>query len=152
MEEVVIRSQVYFNRKTGAISFSPGWPPVPSEGDHWIKPVSKRRRSYEKHLERKVLEIHGCRLKYEDQSGQVKKCSKDAFHKWTDDCRAHPKKLAGYKISKTECSECVGTGLAERVGAKKKVTQVFCWRCNGEGQVPLLTPKKRKPAKKRARA
>lgn len=98
----MIRTQVYFNNSTGMISVTPGWPPLPSEGDHWIKPPSKRRFCREKHLERKVIEIRGWRLKYEDQSGVLRETTSDTFHKWTDDCRAVPKKLREYVVLKPD--------------------------------------------------
>jgi len=97
-----MRSQVYLNTETGMLTVEPGWPPLPSEGDHWVKPASKRLYSREKHLERKVIEIRGWRLKYEDQSGVLRETTSDTFRKWTDDCRAVPKKLREYVILKSE--------------------------------------------------
>jgi len=145
----MIRSQVYYSQKTGMLTVTPGWPPSPREGDHWVKPASKRPYDGTKHLERKVLEINGCRLKYEDQSGQVRECSRSAFQKWTDDCRSVPKKLSDYKISKGDCSSCQGSGSVERTQGKDKGKYFTCWSCRGEGRVPVLTPKKRRNRSKK---
>lgn len=94
----MIRAQVYLNEKSGMLTVTPGWPPLPSEGDHWVKPASQERYRRTKRLERKVLKIRGWRLTYEDQRGVIRETTADTFRKWTDDCRAVPKKLREYVI------------------------------------------------------
>lgn len=120
------QAQVYLNEETGALHVEPGWPPLPSEGDHWIKPPSKRRYSREKRLERKVIEIRGWRLKYEDQSGKIRETSTDAFRKWTDDCRAVPKKLRAYVVLKS--GEDGKIRLREKKRPPKHHKDAYRWR------------------------
>jgi hypothetical protein len=121
------RAQVFLDQETGMLSVKPGWPPLPSVGDHWVKPPSKRRFSREKHLERKVLAIKGWRLTYEDQSGVVRETTADTFRKWTDDCRAVPKKLREYVVLKPDVDGEIKLRKKKRV-PKRAVDAYECRR------------------------
>jgi hypothetical protein len=140
-------AQVYYSLSTGELTVIPGWPPTPSEGDRWVKPASKRRYSRDKHLERTVTEVNGWRLNYEDQSGQVRECSTDAFRKWTDDCRAIPKKLSHYTLKKVVCGVCEGV---KEIGSQTGKSIVCCWNCRGDGKILVVAAKKRHRKAKQA--
>lgn len=96
----MIRPQVLWNKKKNMIEVTPGWPPLPSVGDHWVKPATEGTR--EKRLERWVLKIVGWKVTYEDQDGNIKTTHADKFQKWTDDRRAQPQKLREYVILKPD--------------------------------------------------
>lgn len=113
------RGFMTFDEETGTLRYIPSWPPRPSVGDHWVKEAER----FNKRLERKVVAEKGAKVSYEDQNGDLKVCSKDAFQRWCDDCRAEPKRLAGWRIKKKDGKTVVEYIQKKRRRATKKRTK-----------------------------